>query len=117
MELGAGVGGLNVKSRTPCLTPSTHIKARNLYSSRAYSYASFRSHQSPICKASVKENSISAESVSKVNTMSAADYSMDVELSSLTALCPLDGRYWGKVKDLAPFMSEFGLIKFRVLVE
>ncbi|KAL0295959.1 UNVERIFIED_CONTAM: Adenylosuccinate lyase [Sesamum radiatum] len=117
MELGAGVGGLNVKSTTPCLTPSTHIKARNLYSSRAYSYASFRSHQSPICKASVKENSISAESVSKVNTMSAADYSMDVELSSLTALCPLDGRYWGKVKDLAPFMSEFGLIKFRVLVE
>ncbi|KAL0408385.1 UNVERIFIED_CONTAM: Adenylosuccinate lyase [Sesamum radiatum] len=119
MELGAGVGGLNVKSTTPCLTPSTHIKARNLYSSRvrACSYASFRAHRSPICKASIKENSISAESVSKVNTMSAADYSMDVELSSLTALCPLDGRYWGKVKDLAPFMSEFGLIKFRVLVE
>ncbi|KAG8379135.1 hypothetical protein BUALT_Bualt07G0056700 [Buddleja alternifolia] len=57
----------------------------------------------------------------KVNAMStavpAADYSMDIELSSLTALCPLDGRYWTKVKDLAPFMSEFGLIKFRVLVE
>ncbi|EYU19804.1 hypothetical protein MIMGU_mgv1a005563mg [Erythranthe guttata] len=47
----------------------------------------------------------------------AADNSLDVELSSLTALCPLDGRYWAKVKDLAPFMSEFGLIKYRVLVE
>ncbi|KAF2563326.1 hypothetical protein F2Q70_00017893 [Brassica cretica] len=33
------------------------------------------------------------------------------------ALSPLDGRYWGKVKDLASSMSEFGLIYFRVLVE
>jgi len=39
------------------------------------------------------------------------------ELSSLTALSPLDGRYWNKVKDLAPFMSEYGLIRYRVLVE
>nr|GMD15102.1 adenylosuccinate lyase-like [Ipomoea batatas] len=46
-----------------------------------------------------------------------ADYSRDTELSSLTALCPLDGRYWDKVKDLVPFMSEYGLIRFRVLVE
>ncbi|KAF5738476.1 adenylosuccinate lyase [Tripterygium wilfordii] len=36
---------------------------------------------------------------------------------SLMALSPLDGRYWGKVKDLAPYMSEYGLIYFRVLVE
>lgn len=51
--------------------------------------------------------------------MSAAyyNYSEDLELSSLTALCPLDGRYWAKVKDLAPFLSEYGLIRFRVLVE
>ncbi|KAJ8755609.1 hypothetical protein K2173_022204 [Erythroxylum novogranatense] len=39
------------------------------------------------------------------------------ELSSLTALSPLDGRYWSKVKDLSPYMSEFGLIYYRVLVE
>ncbi|KAK7258763.1 hypothetical protein RIF29_24348 [Crotalaria pallida] len=39
------------------------------------------------------------------------------ELSSLTALSPLDGCYWGKVKELAPFMSEYGLIFYRVLVE
>lgn len=39
------------------------------------------------------------------------------ELSSLVALSPLDGRYWGKVKDLAPFLSEYGLIFYRVLVE
>ncbi|KAL1300200.1 hypothetical protein HN51_044866 [Arachis hypogaea] len=39
------------------------------------------------------------------------------QLSGLTALSPLDGRYWGKVKELAPFMSEYGLIYYRVLVE
>ncbi|CAN6847581.1 unnamed protein product, partial [Brassica oleracea] len=33
------------------------------------------------------------------------------------ALLPLDGHYWGKVKDLASSMSEFGLIYFRALVE
>lgn len=43
--------------------------------------------------------------------------SREFELSTLTALSPLDGRYWGKVKDLAPYMSEYGLIRFRVLVE
>lgn len=49
--------------------------------------------------------------------MSSQQISRDFELSSLTALSPLDGRYWSKVKDLAPYMSEYGLIYFRVLVE
>ena len=43
--------------------------------------------------------------------------SADFELSVLTALSPLDGRYWSKVKELTPFLSEYGLIYFRVLVE
>lgn len=55
--------------------------------------------------------------VLQVKTMPTTDHVLDLDLSSLTALCPLDGRYWNKVKELAPFMSEFGLIKFRVLVE
>lgn len=46
-----------------------------------------------------------------------AEYSSELELSSLTALCPLDGRYRSKIKGLAPYMSEYGLIRFRVLVE
>ncbi|XP_022765051.1 uncharacterized protein LOC111310153 isoform X2 [Durio zibethinus] len=45
------------------------------------------------------------------------DNSCEFELSTLTALSPLDGRYWGKVKDLSLYMSEYGLIYFRVLVE
>ena len=40
-----------------------------------------------------------------------------MELSSLTALSPLDGRYGPKVAALRPLFSEFGLMKNRVLVE
>jgi len=38
-------------------------------------------------------------------------------LSSLTALSPLDGRYASKVEPLREYFSEFGLIRFRVLIE
>ncbi len=38
-------------------------------------------------------------------------------LSALTALSPLDGRYHSKVEALRGHFSEFGLIKYRVLIE
>ena len=37
--------------------------------------------------------------------------------SPLTALSPLDGRYYGKVAALRPYFSEFGLIRYRVQLE
>lgn len=40
-----------------------------------------------------------------------------MELSSLTAISPVDGRYGSKTKDLRDIFSEFGLIKARVTVE
>ncbi|WP_250658291.1 adenylosuccinate lyase [Alkalimarinus coralli] len=40
-----------------------------------------------------------------------------MELSSLTAVSPIDGRYGSKVKSLRSIFSEFGLIRFRVEVE
>ena len=40
-----------------------------------------------------------------------------MHVSSLTALSPLDGRYAGKVAELRPVFSEFGLIHARVQVE
>ncbi|ALP54824.1 adenylosuccinate lyase [Candidatus Tenderia electrophaga] len=40
-----------------------------------------------------------------------------MELSQLTALSPIDGRYGAKTTDLRPIFSEYGLIKHRVLVE
>ncbi len=42
---------------------------------------------------------------------------LDLDLSATTALTPLDGRYGNKVKALRPIFSEFGLIKYRSLVE
>src|SRR3989338_715620 len=40
-----------------------------------------------------------------------------MQLSSLTAVSPVDGRYAGKTSALRPIFSEYGLIRFRVLVE
>ncbi len=40
-----------------------------------------------------------------------------MELNSLTAISPLDGRYFPSVKSLAPYFSEFGLIHYRVRIE
>ncbi|WP_406704632.1 adenylosuccinate lyase [Sodalis sp.] len=40
-----------------------------------------------------------------------------MELSSLTAVSPVDGRYGDKVSPLRAIFSEFGLLKFRVQVE
>lgn len=42
--------------------------------------------------------------------------SVDV-MSPLTALSPLDGRYHDKVSSLRPYFSEFGLIRYRVMIE
>lgn len=38
-------------------------------------------------------------------------------LSSLTAISPIDGRYGSKTSLLRPLLSEYGLIRFRVMVE
>lgn len=40
-----------------------------------------------------------------------------MELSSLTAVSPVDGRYGDKVSALRGIFSEYGLLKFRVQVE
>jgi len=40
-----------------------------------------------------------------------------MDLSSLTAISPIDGRYGAKCNDLRPIFSEYGLIRHRVLVE
>ncbi|MBD3610748.1 MAG: adenylosuccinate lyase [Gammaproteobacteria bacterium] len=40
-----------------------------------------------------------------------------MELSSLTAISPVDGRYGRVTEDLRPIFSEYGLIRHRVLVE
>ena len=41
----------------------------------------------------------------------------NMELSSLTAVSPIDGRYHGKTAVLSEYFSEFALIRYRVRVE
>lgn len=40
-----------------------------------------------------------------------------MQLNQLTAISPIDGRYRKQVESLAPYFSEFGLIKYRVRIE
>ena len=40
-----------------------------------------------------------------------------MNLNELTAVSPIDGRYRSKLKELAPYFSEFALIRYRVWVE
>ncbi|MBW3544989.1 MAG: adenylosuccinate lyase [Bacteroidetes bacterium] len=40
-----------------------------------------------------------------------------MNLISLTAISPVDGRYRSKTQALAPYFSEFGLIRYRVQIE
>ena len=42
---------------------------------------------------------------------------MELELSTLTAVSPIDGRYAGKCAELREIFSEYGLMRFRVTVE
>lgn len=44
-------------------------------------------------------------------------YLCQMELSALTAITPVDGRYRRQVTSLAPYFSEFGLIRYRVRIE
>ncbi|VFQ89941.1 unnamed protein product [Cuscuta campestris] len=106
------------------LTDSTAL--RNMGVGLGHSLIPYRNALQGITKLQVNEAALTedlnqtlevlAEPIQTVKTMS-ANNSCDLVLSSLTAVCPLDGRYWDKFKVLAPFMSEYGLIRFRVLVE
>ena len=40
-----------------------------------------------------------------------------MKLNSLTAISPVDGRYHSKTSELQQYFSEFGLIRYRVIVE
>ena len=40
-----------------------------------------------------------------------------IDLTEITAISPVDGRYGAKTAQLRPIFSEFGLIRYRVLVE
>jgi adenylosuccinate lyase len=49
--------------------------------------------------------------------LSGYSYLCPMELNALTAISPIDGRYRSQLAVLAPYFSEFGLIRYRVRVE
>lgn len=93
--------------QSQCDLPSSNL---HLPSNASFQISSSISRRDCTLKATLKDTNTSMPMVMKMS-------GNEFELSSLTALSPLDGRYWSKVKDLAPYMSEYGLIYFRVLVE
>lgn len=40
-----------------------------------------------------------------------------VDLNTLTAISPIDGRYFSATQSLTPYFSEYGLIRYRIFVE
>lgn len=44
-------------------------------------------------------------------------FSTSMELNSLTAISPIDGRYRNKVTELAAYFSEWALIRYRIRIE
>ncbi|KAG6530910.1 adenylosuccinate lyase-like [Zingiber officinale] len=70
----------------------------------------------PPLRSSLKVSSpiSSAEEAEKNDAADLANWDL---ASGTVSLSPLDGRYMQKVKDLRPFFSEYGLIRYRVLVE
>ncbi|KAG0468347.1 hypothetical protein HPP92_017675 [Vanilla planifolia] len=61
--------------------------------------------------------SISAETSKQELRQRCTEESYDYGEFNILNLSPLDGRYVEKTKKLRPFFSEYGLIRFRVLVE
>ncbi|KAI3988819.1 hypothetical protein MKX01_016390 [Papaver californicum] len=91
---------------------SPKFKSKLHSSSSSYNLTSSKPsfpHKFCCVSASVKDSPKSV--VAKMKSITVDD--SEFELSSLTALSPLDGRYWRKVKDLALFMSEYGLTHSR----
>eukprot|EP00897_Mesotaenium_endlicherianum_P005289 jgi/Mesen1/4789/ME000242S03962 len=70
---------------------------------------------SPIMALAAETDSASAQGIDAEE-----DVEFDIgslELSELTAVTPLDGRYGSRVKELRGLFSEYALIRYRVLVE
>lgn len=119
MEFGAASSRVLNSNHFLCLIPNPKkfqsqidLPSLNLRlpSNASFQISSSISRRDCTFKATLKDTNTSTPTVKKMS-------GNEFELSSLTALSPLDGRYWSKVKDLAPYMSEYGLIYFRVLVE
>ncbi|XP_014502536.1 uncharacterized protein LOC106762924 [Vigna radiata var. radiata] len=111
MEFAALSGAAQLGSFNPL---RTNLQSPIQHNPLPFCYASFPSSFRRVC--SLKAI-LSTHTPTSTNKMFGPHSDDDLEFSALTALSPLDGRYWGKVKELSPYLSESALIYFRVLVE
>jgi adenylosuccinate lyase len=58
-----------------------------------------------------------AAAVLSLSNLSSSINPAHMELTALTAISPVDGRYREQLSPLAPYFSEYGLIRYRVRVE
>lgn len=111
MEFAALSGAAQLGSFNPL---RTNLQSPIQHNPLPFCYAYFPSSFRRVC--SLKAI-LSTHTPTSTNKMFGPHSDDDLEFSALTALSPLDGRYWGKVKELSPYLSESALIYFRVLVE
>ncbi|XP_020102089.1 uncharacterized protein LOC109719709 isoform X2 [Ananas comosus] len=95
---------------------SAHSRSRPAHIFLRANPAGSRSAHPPISPGNLVCRSSAMRHVMEVDKVLMEEVA-DLESFALMALSPLDGRYVQKVKDLSPFFSEYGLIRYRVLVE
>ncbi|KAL7613605.1 uncharacterized protein LOC111901299 [Lactuca sativa] len=115
MEIGSCIRVQNGSCPASFLTRASYLHEQSIPTQNPTSSASSfvtLPRKKSTCKATLKEANNNIEAVEKVKVKPS-----EMELSNLTAISPLDGRYRNFVKDLAPYLSEYGLIYYRTLVE
>ena len=102
--------GAVVVVRHVCLR---HVRRRARHDRRA------RARVAPAAKRSVAAPTAARRSLSTRAAAANKDFEpeTDLELSDLTAISPIDGRYGSKVKILRACFSEYALVRARVIVE
>ncbi|KAL6005338.1 hypothetical protein ACLOJK_005904 [Asimina triloba] len=118
MDLGASLRLPSSIQPSITRTPTLQAKSQDITALHTPSNSSFRKFRSGFkrnfsCGVSMKSSQASSPETNRISSEGLAD----PEMVSLLALSPLDGRYRKKVEDLSFFLSEYGLIRFRVLVE
>ncbi|XP_058087616.1 uncharacterized protein LOC131234699 [Magnolia sinica] len=118
MDLGASLRAPSSIQPSIFSTKTLHSKSREISAVHPLANAPFQKFKSVSarnfsCRVSMKDAGISSSQMNRISS----EGLVDPDLSSLMALSPLDGRYRKKVEELSFFLSEYGLIRFRVLVE
>ncbi|DBA75558.1 TPA: hypothetical protein ACH3X2_009116 [Trebouxia sp. C0005] len=103
----------------PLAFPTQNVFQVPHSNTRRQAHVTARRLQQTNCRqaAASAANAAARAPVEEAQLASQANGTGSLDLSELTAVGPLDGRYGSKVAALRQTFSEYGLIRFRVLVE